>query len=69
MDYPMDYLKSVFSMINLTFSSVNSVILTLGWLAYGMVKAKNNCTNEDFNFHAILQNGGFLLAKAHGENI
>ncbi len=31
--------KSVFSMTNFTFSSVNSVIFTVGWLAYGIVGA------------------------------
>jgi hypothetical protein len=30
------YARSVFSMINLTFSSVSSVIRTVGWLAYGI---------------------------------
>lgn len=31
------YARSVFSMMNLTFSSVSSVIRTVGWLAYGIV--------------------------------
>jgi hypothetical protein len=28
--------RSVFSIMNLTFSSVSSVIRTVGWLAYGI---------------------------------
>ena len=31
------YLKSVFSIVNFTFSSVSSVIFTLGWFAYGIL--------------------------------
>jgi hypothetical protein len=34
------YAKSVFSMINFSFSSDNSVIFTVGWLAYGMFSVK-----------------------------
>lgn len=30
------YARSVFSIMNLTFSSVSSVIRTVGWLAYGI---------------------------------
>lgn len=33
--------KSVFSMTNLTFSSVSSVIFTVGWLAYGIIEVKS----------------------------
>lgn len=33
---PRAHARSVFSMMNLTFSSVSSVMRTVGWLAYGM---------------------------------
>lgn len=33
---PPPYARSVFSIMNLTFSSVSSVIRTVGWLAYGI---------------------------------